>query len=314
MKETAQKKVAIFVCHDVTGLLIVNHIVPKMIEMGLSPVLFNTSMQRNRVFKIPTPPVVAFFNAVLTNDVLIPLLERSEAHDSINTSYKGLSHKFGVEYYDITDVNDHKLQDFILSDDSFIGGMAIRFLQVFEDPIINLFHQKGFMWNLHSGLLPKYKGLLTPYRAIQNGDKTYGMTLHDLTAGIDEGDILAKAELPLNSKRPIFDLYLDLVPHGAEIILNTLLTYLDGGDIRAASQERVDKKNYFTNPTSQEFREFMARGIVFANPFDAVQRLISLFARKNSMLERQLRDGFMGALQNGVQQSVVEERRSRNRA
>ncbi len=315
MTQEYKKKVALFVCHDVTGMLIVNQIVPLFLNMGIEPVLFNTGLNRNRVFKVPTPAIVAYFNALLINDVLIPIIQNANDNDAVNTSYQGLAKRFDLKYHDIENVNENGFISSVERDDLYIGAIAIRFLQVFEKPIIDMFHKKGFMWNLHSGLLPKYKGLLTPYRAIQNKEKSYGMTLHDLTVGIDEGRILAKAELPLDTKRPVFDLYLDLVPHGAKIITDTLQKYLNDNLGEGEEQEKALQKSYYTNPTRQEFMEFMIRGIVFAQPFDAVERLVGFFAKKNTFLESVLLNNLLSALETTSMQAekVAKERRARSR-
>ena len=44
--------------------------------------------------------------------------------------------------------------------------------------------------NFHDGPLPTYAGLNTPAWALINGEATYGITWHEITAGIDEGDVL----------------------------------------------------------------------------------------------------------------------------
>lgn len=53
------------------------------------------------------------------------------------------------------------------------------------------------MLNIHPSLLPKYPGLDTHARAIAAGDATAGCTVHLVTEGMDEGPVLAQAEIPL---------------------------------------------------------------------------------------------------------------------
>ena len=314
MSKGKTRKVAIFACHDVTGMLVVNEIVSNLVALGITPVIFNTSLSRNRKFKTPTPPVVAFFNALLTDGVIVPILNKAKDQDCINFSYQGLAKKYGLEYHDIVDVNDSGTISKIENDPDIVGGLAVRFLQVFEDPIINLFHKRGFMWNLHSGLLPDYKGLLIPYRAIQNGEKTYGMTLHDLISGIDQGGIVGRVELPLDSRRAIFDMYLDLAPYGARMILRELVRFFNGEEITYSHQSTTRSVTYYTNPTSQEFRAFMLKGILFATPNEAIERLVSLFAKKGSALEDEMKLRLHAALGPSHGDAIpYEERRRRAR-
>ena len=56
---------------------------------------------------------------------------------------------------------------------------------------------EGRMINIHPSLLPKYKGLDTHQRAIDAGDAEAGCTVHWVTSGVDEGEIIAQARVPI---------------------------------------------------------------------------------------------------------------------
>lgn len=56
---------------------------------------------------------------------------------------------------------------------------------------------EGRMINIHPSLLPKYKGLHTHQRAIEAGDNKGGCTVHYVNAGVDEGEIIGQAEVPI---------------------------------------------------------------------------------------------------------------------
>jgi methionyl-tRNA formyltransferase len=51
--------------------------------------------------------------------------------------------------------------------------------------------------NFHYAPLPQYRGVAPIAHAILNGDKTYGITLHAIDAGIDTGPMLTKAMFPI---------------------------------------------------------------------------------------------------------------------
>lgn len=300
MEKATEKKIAIFVCHDLTGLLVLNRILYGIKKMGFEPVIFNTGDNRNRKFKVPTPPVVSFFNSKLLRDVIIPVLERQSDLHQKNLSYKQLATIHNVEYREIADINDPAFVAEIASDDTYTGAIAIRFLQLFNSRIIDVFHQKGFFWNLHSGLLPDYKGLLTPFRAMDNGEKTWGMTLHDLTIGIDEGSVIQRCEMPLDPESPVLDLYISTVPLGAGMILENLALYKEDGKIILSPQAPQKTPRYFTNPTAAELREYMAKGIVYADPYFMVERLVKLFAVTGSSLAVELKRALLTAISNKV--------------
>lgn len=58
---------------------------------------------------------------------------------------------------------------------------------------------EGRMINIHPSLLPKYKGLDTHQRAIDAGDTEAGCTVHWVTSGVDEGQVVAQARVPILS-------------------------------------------------------------------------------------------------------------------
>lgn len=55
------------------------------------------------------------------------------------------------------------------------------------------------MINIHPSLLPKYPGLDTHARAIEAGDAEAGCSVHWVTEGVDEGDVIAQARVPVTA-------------------------------------------------------------------------------------------------------------------
>lgn len=56
---------------------------------------------------------------------------------------------------------------------------------------------EGRMINIHPSLLPKHKGLDTHQRALDAGDTEAGCSVHWVSAGVDEGEIIAQARVPI---------------------------------------------------------------------------------------------------------------------
>ena len=55
----------------------------------------------------------------------------------------------------------------------------------------------GKILNIHPSLLPKYKGLNTHKRVLENGEKLTGCTVHEVTPELDSGRILGQATVPV---------------------------------------------------------------------------------------------------------------------
>ncbi len=58
-------------------------------------------------------------------------------------------------------------------------------------------HYAGRLLNIHPSLLPAFPGLHTHQRAIEAGCKFAGATVHEVTAALDHGPILAQAVVPV---------------------------------------------------------------------------------------------------------------------
>ncbi|MFN4361626.1 MAG: phosphoribosylglycinamide formyltransferase [Hylemonella sp.] len=58
-------------------------------------------------------------------------------------------------------------------------------------------HYTGRLLNIHPSLLPAFTGLHTHRRAIESGCKFAGATVHQVTAELDHGPILAQAVVPV---------------------------------------------------------------------------------------------------------------------
>ena len=56
---------------------------------------------------------------------------------------------------------------------------------------------KGQILNIHPSLLPKYKGLHTHQRALDAGDTEAGVSVHLVTAELDNGPLLGQTRVPI---------------------------------------------------------------------------------------------------------------------
>ena len=69
------------------------------------------------------------------------------------------------------------------------------FMRILGDDFVN--HWAGRMINIHPSLLPLYKGLHTHERALADGARVHGCTVHFVTPGLDEGPAILQAEVPV---------------------------------------------------------------------------------------------------------------------
>lgn len=96
--------------------------------------------------------------------------------------------------FDSREAFDHALMQAI---DAFDPALVVLagFMRILTPGFVA--HYAGRMVNIHPSLLPAFAGLNTHARAIEAGCKFAGATVHEVTAELDHGAILAQAVVPV---------------------------------------------------------------------------------------------------------------------
>lgn len=76
--------------------------------------------------------------------------------------------------------------------------------------------------NVHASLLPKYRGAAPIQWAVLNGDKTAGVTIMRMDAGLDTGDMISRVEVTLDEKETGGSLFDRLAKLGAKLCVETM--------------------------------------------------------------------------------------------
>ncbi len=77
-------------------------------------------------------------------------------------------------------------------------------------------------FNIHASLLPRWRGAAPIHRAIEAGDHTTGVTIMQMDAGLDTGDLLLTQSLPIEETATTASLHDALASLGATLMLQTL--------------------------------------------------------------------------------------------
>jgi len=98
--------------------------------------------------------------------------------------------------------------------------IVVAFGQILSETFLKI--PKRFCINLHSSLLPKYRGAAPIHRSILNGDTRTGVTSMIMDKGMDTGDILLVKETPILATDNAQTLHDTLSEMGGALILETL--------------------------------------------------------------------------------------------
>lgn len=115
-------------------------------------------------------------------------------------------------------------------------AVVVAFGQIFPQALLDI-PRHGFI-NVHSSLLPAYRGAAPINRAIINGDTETGVTIMQLDAGMDTGAILLQEPTPILPKDTAQTLHDRLAVLGAQL-LGKALDQLRQGLWQPAAQDEA---------------------------------------------------------------------------
>ncbi len=92
--------------------------------------------------------------------------------------------------------------------------------------------------NIHASLLPKYRGAAPIQQAILDGEKETGVTIMQMAAGMDTGDILIQKTIPIDEDETGGGLFDKLSVLGAELIVEAL-PMIERGELTPVPQDEA---------------------------------------------------------------------------
>ena len=143
---------------------------------------------------------------------------------------------------------------------SFQPDLLISILgnQIFKSPIINL-APKGCI-NLHTSLLPKYRGLMPSFWVLKNNEIKTGVSIFFVDEGIDSGPIIVQTEIKINNKTQE-----ELINYSKKIGMEAIAKSVDliqKNQLNLIKNDHL-KKTYFSFPTKEDVLEFKKIGKKF---------------------------------------------------
>ena len=157
--------------------------------------------------KVNTAVFISGNGSNLKNLIKFSLLRKSPIQISFVVSnkknIKGLQYpkKFKIDFKVNNYLDKAKSENKILKD---LKNKKIKliclagFMEVLSKNFIKKFGNK--ILNIHPSLLPKYKGLNTHKKVIENNEKFSGCTVHFVNSKIDSGKIILQKKVKINKK------------------------------------------------------------------------------------------------------------------
>jgi amino acid adenylation domain-containing protein len=97
--------------------------------------------------------------------------------------------------------------------------------------------------NYHDSLLPTYAGVNSTSWAILNGEKFHGITWHKIDEGIDTGDIIEQAKIPIDANETAFSLNLKCTEKAYELF-QSVIEKIESNALKAEKQN-TNLRSYY---------------------------------------------------------------------
>jgi phosphoribosylglycinamide formyltransferase-1 len=140
----------------------------------------------------------------LNAQIKVVVSNNSQAYGLVRAGKHGLN----TWVIDHRDYQDREQYDVVLQ--HYLESMAVDyivlagFMRILGPAIIKAFEHR--ILNIHPSLLPAYKGLNTHQRALDDGVTQHGVSIHLVTAELDDGPIICQAEYPVEAGDRVEDL------------------------------------------------------------------------------------------------------------
>ena len=136
--------------------------------------------------------------------------------------------------------------------------ISIRYRRILHDAAIAI--PRHGVINLHSGILPDYRGVMATFWAMLAGEKEIGTTLHWIVdSGIDTGPIIEIRRRVMRPECSYLVNVLGLYADGCEMIAQAVRAIAAGR--KPAVERQKAKGTYFRAPASDDVRRFEGHGL-----------------------------------------------------
>jgi methionyl-tRNA formyltransferase len=111
--------------------------------------------------------------------------------------------------------------------------------------------------NIHSSLLPKYRGLFPCFWVLKNGESSTGVSIHEMNERIDDGVIVTQRKIDILPSDTMHSLMLRCKILGGELAAQAIVDYTSMRFIPRSNDNSV--ATYFSWPTREDVKVFRTR-------------------------------------------------------
>lgn len=240
---------------DLASNFALNLLLPRLAEKHHTRVFLSSRVGGSQALPAELEQL-AFFEQGLFNKLLFPALDGGNPTGTL-LSFQHLSQYTSQPISTLNHINSEASLA-VLGEPPTDLILSIRYGGILREQAIAL-PRLGVI-NLHSGLLPDYRGVMATFRAMLNGEQEIGTTLHFISdPGIDTGDIIGTTRLAIEPEHSYLWHVLQLYPQACDRLL-ACVEQLDTGQPLDVHPQPTGG-NYFSFPNDDDLRAFQKRGL-----------------------------------------------------
>lgn len=251
-------KITILANRDLASCLALNRLIPELQVHELT--VFLSARVGGSASQSPSLELLHYYEQQLFNDTVFPLAEALSSPTAELLSFGGLGKYLVKPVENLEKINSEGLENYLGSEPDLV--LSIRYGGILKERVIAA-PEYGVL-NLHSGLLPDYRGVMATFRALLNGADHIGTTLHYIDdGGIDTGRIVTTTSMPISPSQTYLWHVLKLYQQGCETMITAVKQLQEFKTLECQSQSSGG--NYFSFPDEEELNRFFSRGFALVD-------------------------------------------------
>ena len=161
---------------------------------------------------------------------------RGRGHKMTHTAVYDCADSHGTKIYQPKNLKKENFEEILLAEKPDLIAV-VAYGRILPEYVLD-FPKYGCV-NVHSSLLPKYRGAAPMQQCIINGEKITGVTTMLMDKGLDTGDMLLKESVEIDVNDTFETIHDTLAPIGAKLLVSTIEQLSNGTAVREQQDESL---------------------------------------------------------------------------
>ena len=256
-------KITILTSRGLPGNYASNLLISRLPQHQFS--LFMSNTGGKSITKASALERLTFYDHTMPNELLGPQFDNVPARHGNCLFYSQMHHKLCEPWQVLNkEINRPQGVDAVRKTQPDLI-VSLRYGEILKGEVLTV--PKHGVIGLHSGLLPAYRGVMSTFWSMKNGEDAVGSTVFSLEDGkIDTGNVIATAPVPIEPDKSYWWHVMQLLDEGVQALADTV-EKLDRG-LAMPQITQHGAANYYGFPQDNDVADFHAKGLSLVNELE----------------------------------------------